>query len=240
MKICLLKCGTIYDSLKDRFVDYDVMFINSFRESAVNINFEVFDVYKGNYPPNLKKYDGFLSSGSLSSVYDDDPWIAQYQKFTVELYEKKYMHVGICFGHQMIAHALGGKVEKAKQGWGMGVKKAKIKRYTSWMNSFPENEFNLIFSHQDQVLQLPENSTILAGNNHCPFSMFTVNDHCLGIQAHPEFSKEYSRVSIGLRSKKVDQLIIKNALESLSKATDEKRIIHWIENFFRGTSQKGV
>jgi len=236
MNICLLKCGSIYESFKNRFVDYDIMFINSFRESAVDINFEVFEVHKDIYPSNLTKYDGFLSSGSLSSVYHNDPWITKYQKFIVELFQKKQKHVGICFGHQMIAHALGGKVEKAKQGWGMGIKRATIKKYTSWMDGFLNDGFNLIVSHQDQVVKLPENSTILAGNDHCPFSMFTVTKYFLGIQAHPEFTKDYHLATIDLRSKKVDPLIIKNAKKTLSQPTDEKLIIHWIENFFRETN----
>lgn len=233
MKICLLKCGSVISDLQKIHGDYDDMFRNFFKNNNVNITLDVYKVFDGEYPENLSKYDGFLSSGSLASVYDDDPWIKVYRQFIKDLYDKEYKHAGICFGHQMIAHALGGKVERARQGWGMGIKKTTVKKYISWMNSRYINEFNLIFSHQDQVVELPPHATIIAANEHCPVSMFTVSGHFLGIQAHPEFTREYSRASIESRRKTVDAIITEHALDSLSLTTDEKFIAIWIENFFK-------
>jgi GMP synthase-like glutamine amidotransferase len=233
MRICLLKCGSIYENLKDKFVDYDQMFIDVFRKYASNISFDVFEVFNKAYPEDFSQYDGFLSSGSLSSVYDPDPWIMQYQTYVVRLHKEKKKHVGICFGHQMIAQALGGRVEKARQGWGMGIKETLLEQNRPWMNSAAKNPINLIVSHQDQVVKLPESAKILAGNVHCPVSMFIVDEHTLGIQAHPEFTRAYSRASIERRSNVVDSKIIKESLESLSLPTDENLVIHWIENFFK-------
>ena len=233
MRICLLKCGSIYDNLKDKFVDYDQMFIDVFRKYAPAISFDIYEVYNKIYPENPAQYDGFLSSGSLSSVYDPEPWISQYQAFVARLHKEEKKHVGICFGHQMIAQALGGRVEKAGQGWGMGIKETMLKQNLPWMNNSTKNPIHLIVSHQDQVVQLPENAEVLAGNMHCPVSMFVVGDHTLGIQAHPEFSREYSRASIERRRNIVEAQIITEALDSLSLETDENLVIHWIENFFK-------
>jgi len=233
MRIGLLKCGSIYENLKDKFVDYDQMFIDVFRKYAPDISFDIFEVYNNIYPEDLTQYDGFLSSGSLSSVYDPEPWIARYQAYVAMLHKENKKHVGICFGHQMIARALGGRVEKARQGWGMGIKETMLEHNRPWMNNSTKNPINLIVSHQDQVIKLPENAELLAGNMHCPVSMFTVGEHTLAIQAHPEFSREYSKASIERRRNIVEPQIINEALHSLSLATDEDIVIHWIENFFK-------
>jgi len=236
MRICLLKCGSIYENLKEKFVDYDQMFIDVFQINAADISFDAFEVYNNAYPQNLQHYDGFLSSGSLASVYDPESWIKQYQTFVTGLHKEKRKHVGICFGHQMIAQALGGRVEKARQGWGMGIKETLLEQNLPWMNNSTKNPINLIVSHQDQVVKLPENAVVLAANVHCPVSMFMVGEHTLGIQAHPEFTRKYSKASIERRSNIVEPQIINEALQSLSLATDENLVIHWIENFFKWES----
>ena len=235
MKICLLKCGSVFDTLQHISGDYHTMFLRFFNSNSIEISLDIYKVYHGEYPNDLSIYDGFISSGSLAGVYENDPWIKTYQEFIKKLYDSGYKHIGICFGHQMIAQALGGKVEKAKVGWGLGIKKAKIKEYKHWMNRLPADEINLIVSHQDQVVKLPSNATVLASNEHCPLSMFSVDEHFLGIQAHPEFTKKFSRAAIEYRRTIVDPGIIEKALESLSNSTDEKRVIKWIENFFKGS-----
>lgn len=133
----------------------------------------------------------------------------------------------------MIAQALGGRVEKAAIGWGLGIKNVAINTYLPWMDQIPGNELKLIFSHQDQVVELPPQARIIASSNHCPVSMFTVDGHFLGVQAHPEFTKEFSRAGIEYRREIVDSQIIEDALDSLSQSTDENHVIHWIENFIQ-------
>ena len=147
MKICLLKCGSVFKHLQHISGDYENMFARLFNNNSDEIELDIYRVFEGDYPKDLAQYDGFISSGSLISVYDDEAWIKTYQQFINKLYEKKYKHIGICFGHQMIAYALGGKVEKAKVGWGMGIKKATIKKYKSWMNNASVNKFSLIVSY---------------------------------------------------------------------------------------------
>jgi len=232
MNICLLKCGSVFKHLEHISGDYNDMFARLFSNNSFDIKWDVFEVYKGNYPVNLTRYDGFLSSGSLSGVYEDDPWIKEYQTFVQRLFLEKYKHVGICFGHQMIARALGGVVEKAAQGWGLGIKTVTIHEIQPWMSPVPGKTIKLIFSHQDQVIKLPVNAQVIASSAHCPVTIFTVDDLFLGIQPHPEFSKAYSKATIEYRRESVERKTVENALASLVQTTDEKLLAHWIYNFF--------
>ena len=231
MKIGLLKCGKVHPELYPVYGDYDGMFKVYFSRYIPSIDLDVFDIVKGDYPPTLSGYDGFVSSGSLSAVYDNDKWIKEYQRFVVKLYEEQCKHVGICFGHQMIAQALGGKVERSERGWGMGIKKLSIYDRTSWTDN-DKKEIYLISSHQDQVTVLPKKARLLAGNSHCPFGIFSVDDHVFAIQSHPEFTITYHKASVELRRKSVSPDIIQQALNSMTKQTDEKIVAGWIKNFF--------
>ncbi|KAA3614704.1 MAG: GMP synthase [Calditrichaeota bacterium] len=231
MNICLLKCGNVQPDLLPISGDHEDMFIALFKKYSPSIHLSVFDVQKNIYPENLNAFDGFLSTGSPDSVYADFEWIETYKKFVHTLYIGRHKHVGICFGHQMIAEALGGKVEKSKQNWGIGIKTMQIKSSPNWMNK--NKTYRLIVSHQDQVIQLPEKAQVIAGNDHCPVGIFTVDNHVLAIQQHPEFTKEYHAASIKSRKKIIKPELIESALKSLDQETDSSIVAKWIENFFK-------
>ena len=233
MNICLLKCGNVRRDLLHVSGDHEDMFISLFQKYAPSVKLFVFDVQKDNYPNNLNDYAGFLSTGSPDSVYDDFTWINTYKSFTHKLFLNGHKHVGICFGHQMIAEALGGKVEKSERDWGIGIKRFQINSSTPWMNDEKLENYNLITSHQDQVVKLPENTKVISGNDHCPVGIFTIGDHVLGIQQHPEFTKEYHIASINSRRNIIKPELIKSALKSMDQKTDSNIVTKWIENFFK-------
>ena len=232
MNICLLKCGSVRKELLHINGDHEDMFISLFNKYAPSLNLSVFDIQKENYPENLDQYDGYLSTGSPDSVYYNINWIKAYKNFTRELFLQHHKHVGICFGHQMIAEALGGKVEKSVRDWGIGIKSFQIFTYTPWMNNKVIENYRLIVSHQDQVVKLPENAEVIAGNDHCPIGIFTVGNHVLGIQQHPEFTKEYHIASINSRRNIIKPELIETALKSMDQNTDSGIVAKWIENFF--------
>ena len=232
MNICLLKCGSVRRELLHISGDYEDMFISLFKKFAPSLNLSVFDIHKESYPVNLNDYDGYLSTGSPDSVYDDVNWINTYKKFTRNLFLQNHKHVGICFGHQMIAEALGGKVEKSLRDWGIGIKSFQIFSYSPWMNDNKLQKYSLIVSHQDQVVKLPENAEVIAGNDHCPVGIFAIGNTVLGIQQHPEFIKEYHIASINSRRNIIKPELIESALKSMDQETDSDIVAKWIENFF--------
>ena len=233
MNICLLKCGNVQHDLLHVSGDHEDMFISLFQKYAPSVRLFVFDVQKDIYPNNLNDYVGFLSTGSPESVYDDFSWINTYKSFTHKLFLNGHKHVGICFGHQMIAEALGGKVEKSERDWGIGIKSFQIFSSTPWMNDKKLENYSLIVSHQDQIVKLPENTKVIAGNDHCPVGIFTIGDHVLGIQQHPEFTKEYHTASMNSRRNIIKPELIESALKTMDQKTDSGIVAKWIENFFK-------
>lgn len=232
MNIGLLQCDHVSEPFQRIIPDYSDAFRDLFARYAPEIALRVYDVCHGELPQSVAECEGYIITGSKYSVYDDVPWVHQLAEFVRQVHAKKHKLVGICFGHQMIAHALGGKVAKASVGWGIGTKPVELQQTKAWMQ--PEKpSYRLLLSHQDQVLALPDDAEILGGNEHCPISMLAMGNHMLGIQAHPEFTAPYAEALMDSRLERIGRDPIRAAKETLDEATDEVTIARWIEAFFR-------
>lgn len=232
MKIGLLKCDTVRKEHLHIAGDCSDFFVDLFSKYAPGLSLKIYDVQRGLYPDSLDECDGYLTTGSACSVYDDEPWIGRFRDFFVELYRAGPKLVGICFGHQMIAEALGGKCERSRRGWGVGVKNVRIVSKKAWMQ--PElDSYNLIVSHLDQVCRLPEGSEVLGTSEYCPNSMFIVGDRFLGIQGHPEFTHPYADALLLARLERIGPDVVQKARKSLETEVHREIIARWIENFFR-------
>jgi GMP synthase-like glutamine amidotransferase len=232
VKIALLQCDHVVKELQPAHGDIPDLFKNLFDRVVPEVSLDVFNVTVGEYPDSVNDYDGFISSGSRYSVYDQEPWILRFKDFVRELYGHGRKFVGICFGHQMIAEALGGKCEKSGQGWGVGIKEVVIYIKMAWMHP-AQDSYRMIVSHADQITALPENSEVLGGNSHCPCSIYTVGDNFLGIQAHPEFTPAFEKDILEIRKDRIGQQAIDAAIPTLKEKTDEAVVTLWIVNFIQ-------
>jgi GMP synthase-like glutamine amidotransferase len=120
MKIGILKTDAVRPEWVPTFGEYPDMFERVLKLVDPDLEFEVWDIEEGEFPTTLDGIDGFIITGSKSSVYDDKPWIRSLEALVRELYEARKKVIGICFGHQLIAQALGGLVDKSPKGWGVG------------------------------------------------------------------------------------------------------------------------
>ncbi|SVB75045.1 uncharacterized protein METZ01_LOCUS227899, partial [marine metagenome] len=128
---------------------------------------KVYEVQLEEYPKDENECDAFLVTGSKVSAYEDLPWINKLKEFIQSLHANKKKIIGICFGHQLIAEALGGIVIKSNKGWHVGVDSVKVNDEAK-IFGIPNDVFNLIYNHQDEVHTLPKNAKLLASSENCP------------------------------------------------------------------------
>ena len=234
LRIGLLVCGRVRDEVAVEFGDYPELFQSLLGPYGVEI--VAYDVINGSVPASVSACDGWLVSGSAASTYDDLPWLVDTTAFVRSLVEHEAPLVAICFGHQLLAQAMGGRVEKSDRGWGIGVHEYRILAdLPHWPADLARvNSLGLVASHQDQVTLLPNGATVLAGTQHCPVAAYSLGNRALAIQPHPEFGIELSRALTLARQDQYDPELVADALASLREPTHQDLTAAWIASFLRG------
>lgn len=229
MKIGILQCNTSRAPFAQKYGQYPDMVKHLLQKVNPTLTFETFDVEHHHFPTHIHACDAYLITGSKHSVNDPWPWIAALEALILKLHQANIKLIGICFGHQLIAKTLGGKVIKSPQGWGVGMSINRVLQQKPWMNP-PRDQFNLLISHQDQVVELPEGTDVLASNEFCPYYMLQIGNN-LTVQGHPEFTKEYAKALIESREDILDNTCYEKGLQSLALEKDEMIIAEWIIHF---------
>lgn len=183
------------------------------------------------FPESVDACDAYIITGSPNGVYDKEPWIAELMQFLRDAYAAGKKLVGICFGHQILAHALGGHTEKSDKGWGLGLKQFNVITKKPWM-SVEAGQYALYFAHQDQVIELPPDAELLGGNGFCPNAMFVIKDQVLGVQGHPEFTKSMMQDILAGKNGNTSPELLNLAEESLQNGEPDNNLFtQWIVNF---------
>ncbi len=230
MRLGILQADHVDPECRGRFGDYPDMFAVALGDAlGSGAAFEFYDVQRGIYPERVEDCDGYLITGSRASVYDDEAWIARLKDFARILHAARVKTVGICFGHQLLASALGGTVERADVGWGVGVHVWRLTDDAPWMRP-ARSEFRLLASHQDQVVELPANARLLATSDFCPHAAYAIRDHVFALQGHPEFTPDYAEFLMCRRRERLGAAF-GPAMRSLKQPTDEAVAAKWIAGF---------
>ncbi len=207
-------------------------YIRFFESVDAPFEFEGYMVAQGEFPDSPDACDGYVVTGSPQGVYDEDEWIAPLAQFIRDSYAAGKKLVGICFGHQMIAHSLGGHAEKSDKGYGFGLKRFDVMKKRPWMGDQPD-QCSLYFAHQDQVMTLPPGAELLGGNGFCPNLVYEIENQVLGIQGHPEFTPSIMRDILELVDGAMEPEILQTAVSSLQTTPDNQAVGHWIVNFLK-------
>ena len=228
MKIGVLEAGAPPSGLRDRFGRYGAMFEQLLGAEAYE--WAAFDVRAGQLPPRPDACDAYLITGSSAGVYDPEPWIAKTEAF-LRAARGKAVLVGICFGHQLMAQAFGGRVIKSPKGWGIGLHRYEVRRRLAWMDDAATIASPA--SHQDQVVEPPPGAIVLAASDFTPFGMLAYDGTAISLQLHPEFDPAYARALIeARRGSRYAEADADDAIASLTTGADERaRLGRWIGGF---------
>ena len=221
--LCILQAGPINKDLVQDYPSYDKMFSSLLNKKIQFWNVDVYNIYKNIFPKKLNYYNAFLITGSAYGVYEKHSWIKILFEVIKKIVHLRIPLLGICFGHQAIAQALGGHVVKSSKGWGIDIKEIKTKNYKSLLGNF--NKLNLIFFHQDQVVKLPQNAELIAGNSFCEISSFSIGDSVLALQAHPEFNKDFSLKLLHARKSSIEPITYLEAVNELETLEHDGELI---------------
>lgn len=236
-KIGLLICDTVNPEVAKTVGQYWERFNNLFENAETKIKLIKYEIRAGQWPKSAEECDGYVITGCVQSANDVDEWIAELTRFIRECYVGKVKMVGICFGHQILAKAMGGSVDLNPNGWGLGVKKQEVLVKRPWMKP-AQKKFNIIASHQEHVTQLPGNAELVCTSQHCKVAVFEIPDIFLGFQGHPENSSFTSGVSIDRRKEELPEEVYQKAKKSLTIEAEQKLIAKWIEGFFKVKPKK--
>lgn len=198
MKLGILAAGITPEELLGEFGSFADMFVQLFNQTESRFEYEVFDVRDGFFPDNAEQCDGWVITGSICGVNQNLPWMLTLKQLILDVYEAKIPMAGICFGHQIIADAFGGKVDKYEGGWGIGLHSYRfIGEHNFFLNG--PADFTINAMHQDQVTIKPANAEVFATSDFCKYAGLIYNNRIITFQAHPEFSVAFEESFIELR-----------------------------------------
>ena len=228
MRIGILETGRPPAELEPAFGRYDGMFR---RLLAGGHAFTTYDVPGGEYPARADAQEAYIVTGSPAGVYDPLPWIEPLKGF-LQSAKGRAKLVGICFGHQIMAEAFGGRVEKSERGWGVGLHRYEVAEKAPWMDAV--SSFAVPVSHQDQIVAQPPASRVLAKSAFTPFAMLGYEDQpAISLQCHPEFSQGFAEALIESRRERLPDA--EEALGSLRQPDDRLLVGGWIRRFLEGS-----
>lgn len=223
MKIGILQTGRALEDLAARHGDFDAMFKTLL--AGRGFEFASYPVIDDVLPDAPTECDGWLITGSRHSAYEKLQWIARLEEFLRDVYACNVPIVGICFGHQVLAQALGGTVEKFRDGWGIG----------PHVYDFEGIDAPVVINawHQDQVTRLPVGASTVGRSEFCAHAAVVYENRAFTVQAHPEFQNGFMADLIARRSGQVDPVLECEARDRLKDHSPSHEIVDQIVSFFK-------
>ncbi|WP_293749209.1 amidotransferase [Limnohabitans sp. Rim8] len=236
MHLCILENDDLDPPLAQRYTRVASMFEDLFAQAGYQGRIDTFSARHGQYPARFAIYDAVLLTGSRADAFSDEPWVVALREQVARLLQDQHKLLGVCFGHQLIAHCLGAPVQRAPRGWRVG------RQSYEWLGA-PEHlglvpaqaaqaaQVALLASHQDQVLALPPGATLLATQPDCPVAAYALGNQVFCIQPHPEFTPEVSAFLLDKRRALMGEPLYEQSMASLSEPHDGLALARFMVRF---------
>ncbi|WP_372926085.1 glutamine amidotransferase [Marinobacter sp.] len=198
-RVVILKTGTTYPTLRETFGDFDSWFV---ARLAPELNVHVVDVTVDDLPGLPEAWDGIVVTGSPAMVSDREPWSERTAGWLADAVRAEVPVLGVCYGHQLLAHALGGEAGFHPGGRETGTHQVELldtAREDPLFKGLPR-QFPVQLTHRQSVLRLPESAVLLGRNEFEPHQAFRVGPCAWGVQFHPEFSSEVMRAYLKVQA----------------------------------------
>lgn len=237
MKIGILETGHLSDTLKAKYGRYPEFFKRLVAPHLPEAEFFAVAIVDGEVAECPEQADGWIITGSRSGAYEDEPWIPPLEAFLRDCLAARVPVAGICFGHQILAQAMGGKVVNSAKGWGFGIHEYALTARPAWLAKIPDN-FAIPAIHQDQVVEVPKGAQVFAESDFCPIAGLVYGDpespYAMSIQPHPEMSAQFVADIAEERLQHIIAAeIVGPALKSLENPADQVAWGKTIAAFFR-------
>lgn len=240
MKLTIIQTGDVPEPLRPTYGPYYQMFERMFDAARPGFTYEMVTSYDGNALPDPSQLEGIVITGSAAGVYDDLDWLEPLRNFIRSAYAARTPMLGVCFGHQIMADALGGDVRKSEKGWGLGRHVYRVLARPGFMADAPET-LSVACSHQDQVIVAPPEAEVILASDFTPNAgLFYRNGRAVSFQPHPEFDEPYARALAELRRGRAPDTVVATAESSFTKASDSARMGGYLAQFFADAAASTV
>jgi GMP synthase-like glutamine amidotransferase len=238
-RIAILNNNTDTSAFSKRFADDGEKVAAGLRAQRPDWTYEVWHARDDELPPEPDHYQGWVLTGSVASVNDGAPWMARLAELVRHLHRRQVPLVGLCFGHQMVAHALGGRVGASPGGWRIGSAathyRAELYAALSWMQP-SQATITLFAAHQEQVLQPPPEAQVLGGDPFAPAAALLVGTHIFTTQYHPELSREFMLALLDEYATLWPAPLVAQARQQVQQPVDATLFMRWAAQFLEQTS----
>jgi GMP synthase-like glutamine amidotransferase len=233
MKLTIIQTGDVPLPIRDQFGPYPDMFRDMFEKAGQSFDYETVRAHDNVALPDPATLEGIVITGSPAGVYDDHPWLDPLRTFIRGAYATRTPMLGVCFGHQIMADALGGEVRKSEKGWGIGRHVYGVTQRPPFLGgNLPE--FAIGCSHQDQVIVPPRDAEVFLSSDFTPNAgLLYRNGAAISVQAHPEFEDDYTIALARIKKGRTPDENIANALASMSRPSDSREVAGYIGAFLR-------
>lgn len=231
MKLTIIQAGEVPPPLRAGFGLYPPMFVRMFEEAGFGFSYDTVPIHEGAAFPDPAGLEAILITGSAAGVYDDHAWLDPLRAFIRGAYAANTPMLGICFGHQIMADALGGDVRKSEKGWGLGRHTYEIRNQPGFLaTDLPA--LSIACSHQDQVIAPPREAEVFLASAFTPNAGLAYrNGRALSLQPHPEFLDDYTLALAELRRGRAPDELVDAAVASIDGPSHSREVAVWLGDF---------